>query len=249
MKDFAVVNYYCFVFNFVYQFKLSTSGFSTKIIHQNDQIMKPARLILITLLFLNFSAFAQENEALRKSSFEFWAGLENRITPIYNPDDGIIDSGLTPVNIDRQLSGTSLSLGVAYRIMPVDITLVFEYAIRYDQIYHETPGSNGVGKVVKGLIHDYHFRLFKTFRINKFVLRPGLGYSLLNRGTDYILDDGSLSGMYTDSAINPFDLSIGTDIGRVSLDLRCYLISETNYLPAPGFMVLPEIKILYRVPL
>lgn len=212
-------------------------------------IMKSSYFILFAVLFLSITGYSQDKKPAWQSSFEFWVGLENRITPIYNLKDGIYDSEFTPVNIDRQLSGTSLSLGIAYIIMPVNITIAFDYALKYDQVYYEPPDNNGSSRVVNGLISDYHFRLFKTFQVNNFVLRSGLGYSLLNRGTDYILDDGSAVGMYTDSNINPFDLSIGTDIGRISLDLRCYLIGETNYKPAPGFMVLPEFKILYRIPL
>ncbi len=211
--------------------------------------MKSGYLILIFLFLSAIGCFAQHDASVQESRFEFWVGMENRITPIYNVEDGLVEGILTPVNIDKQLSGTAFSFGLAYRIMPANISLAFEYAVRYDQLYYESPGNTGTGRVVSGLISDYHIRAFKSFGAGKVTFRPGLGYSLMNRGTGYILDNGSGTGLQMDSEFNAFDLSIGMDAGRISMDLRCYLIGETNYNPAPGFMVLPEIKILYRVPL
>lgn len=206
--------------------------------------------ILLTFLLIGSTLLCQgQNQEDRDPALELWFGLENRITPIYtNTENGqIITDYSVPVNIDKQLAGTAISLGVAYRIPKLNGYFSFEYAFRYDHLYYNVNTSTALSESVTGVISDYHFRLNRPINTGNIRLIPGIGYSLMNRGTDYRVNSGG-SWAENDFHFSCFDLSFGIGVKKLDLELRTYLISENRYKKDTGFMILPEIKFKYRLP-
>ncbi len=192
---------------------------------------------------------AQSDAGENQQSFEVWFGLENRITPIYpNSELGIVDDNPgIPVNIDKQLSGTSISIGIAYLLPHIKTWLSFEYAARYDHLYYQDLTNSQFSESVNGIINDYHFRLTKPIKTGKISLLPGIGYSFMNRGTEYRQD---YNGSWNEKTLNfdCFDVSFGVGYKQFAVDFRTYLISENNYDKETGFILLPEIKLMYKIP-
>ena len=212
--------------------------------------MKTKTIFLIALLFgLISSVVAQTQDTENKKPFEFWFGMENRITPIHtSSQSGLITEPGIPVNIDKQLSGTAIFIGLAYMIPKIETYLSFEYAARYDHLYYETPAAIWqFSESINGVIGDYHFRLSKPINTGKVKLIPGVGYSFMNRGTDYRQND---NGGWAEKALNfeCFDVSVGIGYKQFEVDFRTYLISENRYEPETGFIILPEIKLMYKIP-
>jgi len=214
--------------------------------------MKAPRILLLFSMLYCSTCLAQNMESSHKPHIEFWAGMAHRITPIYlnnkAASEDILNhavNGTASVNADKQLSGTAFSVGLAYLIEPVNVWLSFEYDMRYDHLYYDNMASSGISKSVNGIVQDYHFRLFKSFYVRGFMIKPGLGFSLMNRGTNYY-QNNSGGGTDADFNINPFDISVGTELDRLSLDVRCYFIDNHNYLPPSAFIFIPEVKFTYR---
>jgi hypothetical protein len=190
-----------------------------------------------------------QNQEVAVPSLELWFGMENRITPIYTNTKNaqIIVDYSTPVNIDKQLAGTAISIGVAYKIPKLDSYFSFEYAFRYDHLYYDVSMNSVLSQSVTGVISDYHFRLNRPLRTGNIKLIPGIGYSLMNHGTDY-RENSSGSWKENDYQFNCFDLSFGIGVDRFDLEFRTYLVSENRYKWETGFIILPEIKLKYSLP-
>lgn len=193
---------------------------------------------------------AQTQEGAKTKSMEIWFGLENRITPIYTDYENgqIIRDPVLPVNIDKQLSGTAFSIGAAYLLPYIGTYFSFEYAARYDHLYYRQNNQGLYAESVNGIISDYHFRLSKPIILKTISIIPGLGYSLMNRGTDYRIYSNS-SWVEKDLNFNCFDLSLALGVKQFDIELRTYLINENRYDYYTGFIILPEIKLKYGIPI
>lgn len=153
--------------------------------------MKKLQLILVGII-LAFNTFSQ-NPATEKKRIGFGVSLEQRITPVYlSGVHNYLENRITPVfyEEDPQLSGTAVGYNISYHFAKINSSLIFSQSFRYGHIYFDTrllqPNTASVNRSVNGLITDYHFILKKSFNLkNDYALNLCLGYSLMNRGTDY----------------------------------------------------------------
>jgi hypothetical protein len=211
--------------------------------------MNRLRLSILGLIIANSTLCgAQNTEAESVKSLEIWFGLENRITPIYtnNQNGQIIQDYYLPVNIDKQLSGTGVSIGIAYLLPKINTYVAFEYAARYDHLYYSSGIANTNTESINGIISDYHFRVGKPFSLKEITLTPGFGFSLMNHGTEYRINHNSF-WVEDDLNFNSLDLSIGLGINKMDFELRTYFINNNKYDYDTGNIILPEIKIKYRI--
>ncbi len=208
--------------------------------------------VLFVFLFLtaclSINSDAQTQEGTETKSVEIWFGLENRITPIYTDykNGQVIRGPVLPVNIDKQLSGTAFSIGVALLLPNIETYISFEYAARYDHLYYRQDNMTQFSESVNGIISDYHIRLSKPINVKSISITPGLGYSSMNHGTEYRAYSSGSWGE-KDLKFNCFDLSVGFGVKQFDFELRTYLIGENRYDYNTGFIILPEIKLKYRI--
>ncbi|MCF6347339.1 MAG: hypothetical protein L3J20_03455 [Flavobacteriaceae bacterium] len=196
--------------------------------------------IVCTFFFLH--SFSQEKQ---KPRFSIKVGTEYRITPIYSVDsDPSINLGRSTINfnLDKQLSGTSINYTLSYLIFK-KFEIGFSHSFRYDHVYYKSgfddlqPNTSLTateGESINRWISDTHFFIGKYFTLRKTDLFLRGGFSMMNRGTDYLQvvsnksEDNSYSYISIPSHFNffAFRTSAGFVSNKFELDIGAYFIGE-----------------------
>jgi len=239
--------------------------------------MQKTLFITLSLLFF-LNGFSQEKTTSR---FSIKIGTEYRITPIYsankNPTIALNEVDIIDFNLDRQLSGTPIGYTLSYRIFK-NFEIGFSHSFRYSHVYFKSglddiqPNTNlktTQGESINRLITDYHFFVGKYFDLGKTDLFFRVGYSMMNRGTDYLgvashkFEDGSINTLRFDSHFNfsAFTASAGFVSNKFELGFGVYytgelengatLIFDKDYMRVDSEIqqnvIIPFLKLSYRI--
>ncbi len=226
--------------------------------------MKKLQLTLVGII-LAFNTFSQSS-ATEKKRISFGVSLEQRITPVYlsKVHNSLVGENIiTPVfyEEDPQLSGTAVSYNISYHFMKINSSLIFSQSFRYDHIYFDTkllhPNTASVNRSVNDLITDYHFILKKSFNLkNDYALNLCLGYSLMNRGTDYSYtrQAGEYNGepLYSttsgDFQFSAFNVALGIEKQKLDFTIGSYITDKNKY-NQPSQVLIPYLKLTYNLSL
>ena len=207
-------------------------------------ILLPSILVLISC-----SSLGQTD----KNNFKFNVGALYRITPVplENGDGIIIPSHKVFVETDRQLMSGGICLGLSYYFHNKSLNFQYNQIIRYGYIHsgsYANLTTPGIEETHSGLMTDFQFLFYKNFKTKKeasFIV--GLGYSALNRGTNYTYTDSTNPvsvSTYTDNLnFSAFNLALGYQIReKLKFELMNYFTNHTNY-ENPGKLLLFEFRI------
>ncbi|TXD51856.1 MULTISPECIES: hypothetical protein [unclassified Polaribacter] len=218
-------------------------------------------IITILTLIISLQSFAQNSYDIenRKGKLFFNAGVEYRITPIYqNGAELDIINTRGAISVDAQSSGTALNFGLNYFITK-NLSLGFSNSFRYDIITQrstEISGDFGYSPAKNDLIFGYHFYLdyhFKVFKEAELFVR--LGKSFLNRGTEFETKtrffDNSGNPTITafskqDTAYEPWNFALGYKKNKLNLILGTYTSSITEYFVDGSSFIVPYLNLTYN---
>lgn len=227
------------------------------------------KTLTFLILFISIVTFSQNKEKTNfKNRLSVKIGTEYRITPIRKVIDNFHEVNPTNIffNLDKNLSGTSFNYDISYEFIK-NLHFGFSHSIRYDHVYFERKNyqlePNNVNYFTVNdskskLIYDYHFYLRKDFKIKNKTIYIKLGYSIMNRGTDYSIsevvatnNDGSIGAII----VGDYDLTffaINTEIGLVyknfDFGIGAYFINGSgSNLGSEQNIILPYFKISYRI--
>lgn len=225
------------------------------------------KLIILLLLCSFCTSFSQEE---KKSKFNIKIGTEYRLTPIYPAAKGLLfNQKNINYNFDKQLNGTSINYALSYSIFK-NFDIGFSQSFRYDHIYFKSntnelfPHTNIGSKESEsknGLITDYHFFVTKYFNIGKSEsLFFRLGYSLMNRGTNYTIsefafyDEALKADHYIvlsyDFSFTALKLDLGYVHDRFEFGLGAYMFGSTSanfHFEEEHKVIIPFFKFSYRL--
>lgn len=108
----------------------------------------------------------------------------------------------------------------------------------------------------KSFISDVHLGVGKIFNLKRNQLQVGLGFSLMNNGSDYYYNekfltptgDTLLFESNSDFRYNSFDLLLGYQVSQFSFEL-INRFSMNHKFNDTGELLLPEFKIGYTIKL
>jgi len=235
-------------------------------------------ILLVLFIFIFHVGYSQEKTT---SKFSIKVGTEYRLTPIYstneNPTIALNEVDIVDFNLDRQLSGTPISYTLSYRVFK-NFEIGFSHSFRYDHVYFKSglddiqPNTNlktTQGESINRLITDYHFFVGKYFDFGKTDLFFRLGYSMMNKGTDYLgvashkFEDGLNSTIRYNSHFNfsAFTASAGFVSNKFELGFGIYysgelesgatLIFDKDYMRIDSEIqqnvIIPFLKLSYRI--
>lgn len=205
--------------------------------------------LLFFLLVITFSSFGQKHYNMA----EIGIGTEYRITPIYiygfDPYIKISDP-IVVANIDKQLSGAGITYSIKYRFNKLKIKAGFSETFRYDYIYNHTgtafPTSTRINNIKYNIISDYHFTIEKYWLIKESQVSALIGYSFMNRGTDYSQTkiNGSIDSIplynVTDEDFNfsAYQIGIGYQDNLFRYGLGAFITDSHHFLDPSPLMIL-----------
>ncbi len=215
---------------------------------------------LTVCIGFSLSITAQESS---RPKIAFSMGIEYRITPIYlEKERGGGTSGFIYYEQDRHLTGSALTTGINFNFKKIISSLSIMNSIRYDHLYYKTSvDANGgivIGDEKKGFIIDYHLLVKKEFNIAKKKFYSGLGFSLMNNGTNYsysqrIGTDPSGNPVYAvsddDFQYTAFTIPLGIRLEKVEIELLNRFSNRTKFFIIPGRFLQLCLKISYQIPL
>ncbi|HBK70925.1 MAG TPA: hypothetical protein DDZ39_04585 [Flavobacteriaceae bacterium] len=235
-------------------------------------------IVLIIFTFIFNIGFTQDKPTSR---FSIKVNTEYRITPIYsaneNPTAVLNEVDIIDFNLDRQLSGTPIGYTLSYRVFK-NFEIGFSHSFRYDHVYFKSglgdiqPNTNlktAQGESINRLITDYQFFIGKYFDLGKTDLFFRVGYSMMNRGTDYLgvashkFEDGSINTISSDSHFNfsAYTASAGFVSNKFELGFGVYytgelengatLIFDKDYMRVDSEIqqnvIIPFVKLSYQI--
>jgi hypothetical protein len=215
---------------------------------------------LLPVLFFFSEAAAQE---ISEPKITFSMGIEYRITPIYlEKERNGGTSGFIYYVQDRHLTGSALTTGINLNFKKIISNISIMNSIRYDHLYYKTSvDANGgilIGDEKRGFIIDYQLLVKKEFNIAKNIFYSGLGFSLMNNGTNFsysqrIGTDPFGNPVYAisddDFQYTAFTIPLGIRLNRVEIELLNRFSNRTKFFIIPGRFLQLCLKISYQIPL
>jgi hypothetical protein len=221
--------------------------------------------LLVLLIFNITLIFSQKKELKNRLTIKI--GTEYRITPIHKTIDWQeTEAQALRFNLDKNLSGTSFNYEINYEVIH-NLLVGFSHSLRYDHVYYENNNHllkpNGIefytiDESKSKLISDYHFFIQKNFKLKKNKIYIKLGYSMMNRGTDYSVSevvstnlDGSIGAIISGGYdLNFFatNVNIGIIYKKFDFGVGAYFINgSSSNLGDERNIILPYFKISYRI--
>jgi hypothetical protein len=212
------------------------------------------KVLYIGFIFCYINLFGQSTEQKAKSNFGIEVSTEQRFSPIYL--SGFAEIIENPKNLifysaDDQIAGTSLGLGLYYHFKKINAEIKYVHSLKYDHIYYDSyllePNTELISNSIKGIISDHHLIFEKGFLIHtKTAIKLGVGYSLMNYGTEYALSTligkPSTGNIYGTSENNfhftAFNISTGIDRNPFLFTLGGYFTDKHNFNQPSNLMVL-----------
>lgn len=221
--------------------------------------MKYHSVLIIQFLLFHLSIFGQDAEA--KHPFNFYIGIQTRVTPIYPkgfPDFVTVPDRNIFEQPNKYLSGPSL----LYRIekdLNNSFDISFSHALRYDFLYQTFPFNSqpflGFRPVVKkALISDVYLDGEKKIVLNNSTLKIGIGLAMLGFGSSYLLTqrftDNNNQSFYITSKEDFIFPAVTTAVGWQKKDFSATLkIGFAWYDPTllKRPFLFPELKVQYKL--
>lgn len=211
--------------------------------------------IIFILLISSLSSFAQSSYKT-----EISIGTEYRITPIYLQgfDPYIESEPIVNSNEDHQLSGAGVTYSIKHRFNKLKMKAGFSQTFRYDYLYANTgytlPTPYKINPIKYNIISDYHFTLEKYWFIKDNQISALIGYSLMNRGTNYSQTkiigymDSIPTLMITDEDFNfsAYHIAVGYQDHLFRYGLGAY-ISDSHHFLQPSQIMILYLKMEYII--
>lgn len=212
-------------------------------------------IFLATLLiFFHIRLYSQEVKP-SPYNLNIEVSFEQRITPIYldKMKNGFVSENKIPLFYDQnaQISGTGLNFGLCYYSTRINSALRFIQTFRYDHVFFDTeltiPNAISANKSVNDLITDYHFVFEKKINYKgDYSFGFGIGYSLMNRGTDFSYTRQTLtseeqqifSNISSNFSFSAFNIYTSIEKQNVFLTLGSYIANKHQYDQSGGLMLL-----------
>ncbi len=212
--------------------------------------------IIRSCLIISFLILTGQ-ESYTQNKISLSVGTEYRITPIYlEPDDIYITNIQPTTRNDAQLSGSTLSYSIAYTFHKKKMELSFKHSIRYDMlVYDNSNNDNGnLNEATHALISDYNISLERKFMLkDDLTFNIRMGYSLMNRGTEYtyvqVLNESIYYSSDQDLYFNAISFDFGIERKNLTGYLGIYYAGNHNFKdinPDIGFLI-PTIQLQYKL--
>lgn len=214
----------------------------------------PIKKCIFLYLFIGFFA-----SVLSQNSISFSLNSEYRITPIYLNNSYFQIGDMQPSsNVDEQISGTSIAYLISYNFYKEKYNISFKHSLRRDLLVYENSNLNNsdLNKPLYTFINDYHFAVERNFKLkNDFVLGLKIGYSLMNRGTEYryikTYDDIPDVYVILDSNLNfnAYSFNIGVSKKKLSFYIGSHFVENNNFsnLNENVKILIPNFQLQYKI--
>jgi len=200
------------------------------------------RVLLLSFCSIFITATVHSQTKLNKeNTLALTTGIGLRVTPVHLGDlpPGYPNYSFL-VQTDENVNGPAFYIGLLHYWSKPRISFEYENSFRYKYIY-----------IIDGqhILHDgyrlsldFHFTLSKFFPIKKNTLKTGIGYSLLNHGTDF----------FDTASYWAYNLNFATINANISYQVRQLnfeLINRftTSYFLNEGPMYIPELRVTYAI--
>lgn len=210
-------------------------------------------LIISSLLGVSF-CFAQQKHSKK---FQFNVGMEYRIIPYdfnskKNQEIPTTTDSSSPADRDKLTSGLSVNVSL-------DWFFLKNTSIGIVQSFHSTPlffqstlnDANGTSKKpTYGLLLDTEIQAKHYFTLkNNDKLFANLGYSMMNRNSDYTVTTNNNGHSYTSGRSFQYDaykIGVGYQYKKMEIGIGTYIVdNSSNIDPFGSTFGMPYLKINY----
>ena len=217
-------------------------------------------LISIFLLQFNSNCFSQSDEKKEKKALSLFVGMDFRVTPIYiNSEDIFFTNNHVFYDEHLHLAGARLTYGLQLNHAKWNLGIRYSQSLRYGHVYYKrnVKDTSNIYAVtyndnVQRILIDHHFEFYKKFNLKKFDLKCLLGYSWMNRGSEYYytkyLGNNVFVPKCSDFRYSGINIGVIASIQNWDVGLNFYYIGpgEHRFIQPQQSIIIPEIKLYYN---
>lgn len=222
--------------------------------------MKKA-LLAFTLTLLFFNSYSREPKIKFDPRIRFIGEMKYLSPPIYYGQKSNTNKIPISFDVDKSVSGLRIGLGVQVDLLNANIAFRFLSDLSYGHLYYSQPNSPSqpsyiisTNSNITGLTFDNQIKILKSMKLRKLNFQLGLGYSWLNKGSEYSMITKMPNSPSNHSIVYQYDLKFDGFIyslafpfneNEIGLDLYQVISINHNYGNTKS-MLIPSLRFLYK---